>query len=161
MNRVRVSCKGSLMRSIHDVSKPALSERLIAAKSYHTPSLLHLPSISPPPSPYPPPLAYFPSSFPSRPPLIFPIPSTTHLSHPVHHSSFPSRPPLPPPINTANPRFRISTIPFISRGERSRRVRFSDWCMRPLLVYYTTAFQEGINLRGFGNRGGIRMEGML
>jgi len=101
------------------------------------------------------------SSFPSRPPLIFPIPSTTHLSHPVHHSSFPSRPPLPPPINTANPRFRISTIPFISRGERSRRVRFSDWCMRPLLVYYTTAFQEGINLRGFGNRGGIRMEGML
>jgi len=149
MNRVRVSCKGSLMRSIHDVSKPALSERLIAAKSYHTPSLLHLPSsISLPPSP-------------RLLPLIFPIPSTTHLSHPVHHSSFPSRPPLPPPINTANPRFRISTIPFISRGERSRRVRFSDWCMRPLLVYYTTAFQEGINLRGFGNRGGIRMEGML
>lgn len=95
--------------------------------------------------------------------LLTPLPSLTspHLSHPVHHSSFPSRPPLPPPINTANPRFRISTIPFISRGERSRRVRFSDWCMRPLLVYYTTAFQEGINLRGFGNRGGIRMEGML
>jgi len=60
---------GKVSTSSDDVSKPALSERLIASKSYHTPSLLHL--------------------------LPPPLPSLTspHLSHPVHHSLPPSTPP--------------------------------------------------------------------
>ena len=71
----------------------AIDCRKVLPHSISPPSPLHLPSsISLPPSP-------------RLLPLIFPIPSTTHLSHPVHHSLPPSTPQILDSESAQSPSF--------------------------------------------------------